>query len=151
MGEFTKSIEAYIEKTTKNADSIFKETVSEVFTRIVDKTPVDVDDTKHRGKTKGNWQIGIDSIPTEVLDSSDPSGSATKSRELSKLKNAEETVYIVHNEPHIHLLEFGLYPKPGGPKTANGYSTQAPKGMVRTTLNEFNTIFKRVVNSKKGV
>lgn len=150
MGKFSKSINAYILKTKKNTKAVFTETAAEIFSRIVDRTPVDVDQTDHKGQTKANWQISTDKPGNQVLNTSDTDGQVTKDRELPKLSNADDVVYIYHNEPHINQLEFGLYPKPGGPKTDKGYSTQAPKGMVRVTLSEFKNIFTKVVNSKKG-
>lgn len=48
--------------------------------------------------------------------------------------------FMISNlEPYIHVLEYGLFPNPpfaGTGKTINGFSTQAPKGFVRLSIND---------------
>ena len=50
---------------------------------------------------------------------------------------AGQVVYIATDKVYAPIIEYGLYPNP--PKhptgrTTNGYSTQAPQGMVRITV-----------------
>ncbi|HII3779098.1 TPA: HK97 gp10 family phage protein, partial [Pasteurella multocida] len=47
-----------------------------------------------------------------------------------------DTIIIATDKPYAPVIEYGLYPKPRGIKTENGFSTQAPQGMVRITVQE---------------
>lgn len=71
------------------------------------------------------------------------SGDARRSWVLSKVSTAH---YRVENQqPYIKVLEYGLYPNPpkgGKGKTVNGFSTQAPRGMVRISIEEVKNEFK---------
>ncbi|MBF8692355.1 hypothetical protein [Pseudomonas fulva] len=81
------------------------------------------------GRFRGNWQFSIDSPATEELDRIDPSGSETIAALLSQVQalTIGQTAYIVNNLPYAIPLEYG-------------HSTQAPAGMVRVTLANFQRI-----------
>jgi hypothetical protein len=149
LGQFANAIQAYVLKTKENSKKVFQDTARDVFGRIVDRTPVDVDDTPHKGQTKANWRVDTKEPDNSILSDKDIDGSKTKSREDSKFDNADDVIFIYNNEGHISALEYGLYPKPGGPKTDNGFSTQAPSGMVRITLAEFKNILDANVLKNK--
>ena len=58
--------------------------------------------------------------------------------------SGDESIYISNNLPYIATLEYGGYPNPpksGSGKTVNGFSKQAPKGMVGVTLANTDAIF----------
>lgn len=60
----------------------------------------------------------------------------------------EESPYsfqVVSDAPHAKVVEFGLYPNPpkkGTGKTVDGFSTQAPKGYARISIQEVINEFK---------
>lgn len=60
----------------------------------------------------------------------------------------EESPYsfqVVSDAPHAKVIEYGLYPNPpkkGTGKTVNGFSTQAPKGYARISIQEVINEFK---------
>ena len=62
---------------------------------------------------------------------------------------------MTNNLPYIQKLEYGGYPNPAktGDKTVNGYSKQAPAGMVRISLeqikNELSEIIEDVIEKQK--
>ena len=60
----------------------------------------------------------------------------------------DESYFITNNLPYITKLEDGGYPnppkKPTG-KTVNGYSRQAPNGMVAVTIAEVDNLFSAAV------
>lgn len=70
---------------------------------------------------------------------------------MSKLEQikGDETIYISNNLPYITMLEYGGYPDPVKKGTynkktgqyevrsANGFSKQAPNGMVGVTVANF--------------
>ena len=84
------------------------------------------------GRFRGNWQIGFDSAPEGETDRIDKSGAETLAAGgamLAQFKAANNSViYFVNNVPYAVRLEFG-------------YSSQAPRGMVRITAQEFQKLF----------
>jgi len=88
------------------------------------------------GRFRGNWQFSIDSPATEELDRIDPSGSETIAALLSQVQalTIGQTAYIVNNLPYAIPLEYG-------------HSTQAPAGMVRVTLANFQRIVDEAIRN----
>lgn len=100
-----------------------------MFLRVVMKSPVDT------GRFKGNWQVAIGTIPAGVLNVEDKSGAATIAKvqaEVLGLK-AGQTIYLVNNLVYALPLEYG-------------HSKQAPNGMVRLTIQEFNAFVERAAS-----
>lgn len=92
------------------------------------------------GRFRGNWQVSIGLKPTDTLDRIDPSGGNAISAESAKLATftAGQAIHITNNLPYGHRLEF------------EGHSKQAPAGMVRVSLAEFQNIFKEAIASVKA-
>ena len=85
------------------------------------------------GRFKGNWQAGINSAPGGVLDGKDKTGGATIGKMIGTIdgKASEgDAVYLVNNLPYAQPLE-------------DGWSTQAPGGMVALSIQKFDG---RVIN-----
>ncbi|TNG94877.1 HK97 gp10 family phage protein [Pasteurellaceae bacterium USgator11] len=120
MGSFTIDIGKFVEKTNKRADLKMRKIALDTTAKLKMKTPVDT------GDLRGSWTPSIDGMPTSY-DGNDAANYAVK---------FGQTLYISTDKSYAPTLEYGLYPQPGGSKTINGYSTQAPKGMVRITVQE---------------
>jgi hypothetical protein len=120
---FTLDIERFIAKAGDKIDSVIRKIALDVFKRVITKSPVDT------GRFRGNWQVAIGSIPDGTLEINDKEGTATISHvEAETLKlRAGEIITLVNNLPYARPLEYG-------------HSKQAPAGMVRTTVEEFNAI-----------
>ncbi|WP_368607492.1 hypothetical protein [Pseudomonas fulva] len=90
------------------------------------------------GRFRGNWQFSIDSPATEELDRIDPSGSETITSLISQVQalTIGQTAYIVNNLPYAVPLEYG-------------HSTQAPAGMVRVTLANFQAIVDQAIRNNQ--
>lgn len=105
-----------------------------MYRRIVYRTPV------ASGRLRSNWNIGVGAADYGV---GAPPGSDPFPRESIKLDSWRpgQTIFITNSLPYARVVEYGLYGKPpgsaNGPKTRGGYSTQAPAGMVRITLQDF--------------
>jgi hypothetical protein len=86
-----------------------------VFSSVIKMTPVDT------GRAKGNWQctIGTPASGENQLADSEGAMIATVPNE------AGSKVYLTNNLPYIQRLEYG-------------HSTQAPSGMVRTSIDRFS-------------
>jgi hypothetical protein len=67
-------------------------------------------------------------------------------RRKTKLRNRFNGKEVVADYPYSQVLDKGEFPNPpkkGTGKTRNGYSTQAPDGMVKPTLKEAEKLFSR--------
>ncbi len=121
----------------------------EIAERIVNRTPVaDIEEVDDPGQAKGNWQGSIGAPSTGTIDNPDESGVNTIAALDAKIKewnpSTGESFFITNNVIYVPVLEYGLYPSRNGgrtPRTVNGYSTQAPYGMVGITVAEFGGVF----------
>ena len=97
---------------------------------VVLKSPVDT------GRFRGNWIVSINSPSMEQTPATDASGSGTINKGMAAIEgyDVETTsrIYIQNNLPYGNRLE-------------NGWSKQAPKGMVSLTLNEMNTKYREIL------
>lgn len=102
---------------------------------IIKGTPADT------GRLRGNWQASINAPITTQLNILDKQGNSSISDTNNVLSNLKlgNTFYLSNNLPYAAVVEFGGYPNPPkNPtgKTINGYSRQAPKGMVRINVKQ---------------
>ncbi|MBA1195212.1 hypothetical protein G7007_20530 [Pseudomonas entomophila] len=90
------------------------------------------------GRFRGNWQFSIDSPATGELDRIDPSGNKAIAELLAQVQalTIGQTAYIVNNLPYAVPLEYG-------------HSTQAPNGMVRVTLANFQRIVDEAIRNNR--
>lgn len=97
---------------------------------IVQKSPVDT------GRFRANWQVSKNVPRTTELNLTKENQGATIARgqrtiETFDLKN-DSMIIIQNNLPYANRLE-------------NGWSKQAPNGMVGLTVNEAAQRYKRIV------
>ena len=153
MGKFAIDMEQFHVETMRDIDVIRRKVTLDVFSRVVKKTPVDT------GETRGNWQTSVGAPILQTIDRDwDPTGEVGDQVMASRVT---DPVFLSNNVPWILKLEFGRYPNPpekgtyiprrhGGPRhevrSAGGFSKQAPRGMVRVTLEEFPYIVKLEAN-----
>lgn len=81
------------------------------------------------GRFRANWQVTFNAPATNELDQIDPSGSATISRGtgmLMQFNSAVGSIWMMNNVPYAQALEYG-------------HSKQAPAGVVRISVAEFQT------------
>lgn len=117
--------------------------------RIIDRTPVaDPEEVDDPGQAKGNWQGTIGSPAVGTINHPDPSGADTIAKIESNIQSWKPSTgmsfFITNNIIYIPVLEYGLYPSRNGGRTRrtiNGFSTQAPAGMVGITVAEFGGMF----------
>lgn len=129
MGGFSRTIEEFQIHTMQRADTLIRKVALDTFEKVRAKTPVDT------GQLRGSWTVSINGQPSSFTGSSEA---------LSSIKFGD-TIFIATDKVYAPMLEYGLYPKPGGRKTVNGFSIQAPKGMVRITVQEMEAWLKNIV------
>lgn len=120
MSDFLSAIDKFIAKANGNVEQVVKQTVVLAAQGVIQRTPVDT------GRARGNWVFGAGVINEEVVDSRrDPTGSAAMGAIAAAVLTVrvEQTpyLYITNSLPYIHRLE-------------DGWSQQAPAGMVKSTL-----------------
>lgn len=128
-------------KIDARADLLIRGLTLEVLSRIVQRTPVDT------GRAAGNWNVSQDEPDFSVEDA--PSRQVPGEADVHAVRAGGET-YIVNGVPYIEALEYGLYPNPpaaGTGKTAGGFSTQAPQGMVRVTVAEIQPLVEQIATA----
>lgn len=120
VGSWTKKAEARLELAVRKI-------ALDVFTRVILRSPVDT------GRFRGNWQVSIGSIPQGTLELNDKTGQATISKVQAETLNlkAGQVIYLINNLPY-------------GPRLENGWSKQAPAGMVDLTVREYRPIVDAV-------
>ena len=123
MGKFSADISKFIDKVERGADLVVRKLAIDVTESVKTKTPVDT------GDLRGSWTVSINGLPATY--NGDVSGNMSV--------KFGDTWFISTNKAYAPIVEYGLYPNPPkNPtgKTVNGYSKQAPQGMVRITVQE---------------
>src|SRR5215207_9240119 len=117
---FSLDISRFAEKAAERAEAIVRKVALDLFSRIVHRTPVDT------GRARANWQLAIGSVPSGTLELDDKAGTATVSRAFAAAQGWRpgERILLVNNLPYIIPLEYG-------------HSSQAPSGMARVSVAEF--------------
>jgi hypothetical protein len=131
---FTAQIAAFVEKAQGNIDLVVRKVALEMFTRVILKSPTDT------GRFRGNWQVAIGSIPSGTLALDDKAGTATIAKvqaEVLKLE-AGQVIYLTNSLPYATRLEYG-------------WSNQAPNGMVRLTIMEWNQVVSGASDVYAGI
>ena len=130
MGNFSLDLQAFAKQAGEHVELVIKKTALDVFSSLVQKSPVDT------GRFRGNWQVGIGSINNNVNSSADvlkqhspPNAENINKAQAALSKYTNQIIYISNSLPYAQRLE-------------DGYSKQAPVGMVRLTLIEFDTFIK---------
>ncbi|MAB96929.1 MAG: hypothetical protein CMK71_02520 [Pseudomonadaceae bacterium] len=89
------------------------------------------------GRFRGNWQVGIGTRPTGTLPDIDPQGNNTIGKAAAVIETYTtdaNTIWAVNNLPYGYRLEY------------EGWSTQAPSGMVRISVAEWQMIVNQAVS-----
>ena len=136
MGQFSLDLSKFAKKAGVSFDLVVKKVVFDIYTRVAMQTAVDT------GRARGGWQIGgtMGSGQTEAKDKT-PTGTPNPGwGELGKIKElitkAQVIGYIYNNVEYIGPLEYG-------------HSQQAPRGMVRVTLTEFQSFINKAAAALK--
>lgn len=136
MADFFDVVSEWIEETEVKVDDILQTIIIQIGTMVVRLSPVDT------GRFRGNWHLSIDSESGVSNTGFDPEGQSTINLIASTANSftAGQVAYIQNNVLYGNDLEYGLYNGPTAKVTSDGFSTQAPAGMVRVTESQFLNI-----------
>lgn len=126
-GSFSASIADFVGEAMAHNKDVCRKKFIELGTNIMEATPVDT------GATRNNW---LPSTGAPASGTGQTVGGEIESVAAGWQPDKEDA-YLANNSIVAVVLEYGLYPNPpkhGTGKTVNGFSTQAPAGMVRTTI-----------------
>lgn len=127
MGAFSDDLAKFEAKTSEKLDLAVRKIALELFSRVILKTPVDT------GRARANWQVSIGALPNGTLQLEDKTGQATISAATARTAGVEagDVIYLSNNLPYAERLE-------------DGYSLQAPAGMVALSVQEFQAIANEI-------
>ena len=141
MAHWTLDLNKYTKSKEVEIKEVRKDYAFALYSSIVKKTPVDT------GRARGNWQVTVGAPASDEVETT---RKTPKGREIIPEPNGDESIFITNNLPYITKLEYGGYTTKGETeKTINGYSKQAPEGMVGVTLANNENIFNAVVRRIK--
>ncbi len=123
---FMQDVSSFRRKASARMDLVRAKISLDLLSRIVLRTPVDL------GRARGNWQTTIGAPAQGTVEAFDPSGQATISNAAAVLENVagDQVVWMTNNLPYIKRLE-------------EGWSGQAPAGMVAVTIAEYPLVVQR--------
>lgn len=147
--EFMRSFDASAKVAKQDYHQALRGVALQMFGSIVLRTPVDT------GRARGNWQIEFNKTPTGEVGTAESwtqKGSEgvqapTESRTSIAVTNEAQnrigygdkefnSIVMANNLPYINRLE-------------TGWSDQAPAGMVRITLTEFEAALRKAASEVK--
>lgn len=160
---FSLDLSKFAEKAKMSADQVVRHVTLEIAENVVFRTPVGnpsvwlslnpYTDMKTGkvvtsrkpppgyvgGRARANWQFAEGEIPAGEVDEVDPRGNSTVARLAGQIaqSRAGGVTYIANNLPYILPLEYG-------------HSQQAPAGMVRVALTEYQQYIRNAVAQLGG-
>lgn len=135
MGAFSNQIAEFNIDFSNLSDRVFRITVIKFFGQIVKASPVDT------GRFRANWFLTTSAPSVRVKPNSKKTEDEVNQRIIRAVNGSvgQRLFYLTNNLPYAEVIEFGGYGD--GPKTINGFSRQAAKGVVRVTAKNFSRIF----------
>lgn len=134
MTSFAVQLGQFADRTKARSDALVRTVTEDIARALDERSPVgDPKLWKHPapkdyqpGRFRGNWQLGVNVVPSGETGRIDPGGEATLSTIIANIpENAAGTVlYLANNVPYARMIE-------------DGWSSQAPTGLVGLTAIEF--------------
>lgn len=114
----------FAQKSNQKMETVIKSSIIRVGTSIVVKTPV------RDGRLKNNWLGAYGTVDTSVTQAVDPSGAQAIGRLTAKAAGVTvgEAFYFTNSLPYASRIEY------------DGWSQQAPAGMVRVSIASWENI-----------
>jgi hypothetical protein len=124
---FAADLEKWAKKTGQKTDRAIVSACYQISEAIVMGTPVDT------GRARGNWIPTVNNPSSAQLTVDDKTGTMALSKIGAVTMTAPGKVfYLVNNLPYIQRLEYG-------------WSKQAPVGMVRINVQNFQAAIRKAV------
>lgn len=134
---FSDDILKFNRKVEFKTSNAFKATALQLFSNVILRTPVGNPDIWKGqapkgytgGRLRANWQADINLAPSGEINDTDESGRKAIASAKTATKSAKlgDRIYLINNLPYAQAIE-------------DGHSSQAPSGMVKLTVAEFQRI-----------
>jgi hypothetical protein len=144
MGTFALDLQRFAEKTKEKADLAVGNIVARVSAELDRRSPVgDATYWKNPppkgytgGRFRGNWQLGVGTIPAGETGRIDKTGAATQGAIIAEIPTqaAGRVYWLANNVPYAEAIE-------------RGHSRQAPSGLVGLTAIMFQQIVDDAVEA----
>lgn len=125
-GRFESQLRGFGIKALDKVDKVRRASVLELFKLVIYATPVDT------GRLRGNWQTTINTPAGSTREVMDPSGGASLAEVMANMGGLLDVVWFTNNLPYVERIEY------------DGWSRQAPEGMVRKHVAQW----QRIVSAK---
>lgn len=132
MSNLGEQLRQIAERNKVKLETVVRETVLEMGSQMVLMSPMDT------GRFRSNWMYGAGGINTATTTEADPGGGASVQRITAGVLGWKpgEVMTITNSLPYARRLE-------------NGWSGQAPAGMVRVTIANFEAALSRALGEVK--
>lgn len=143
---FAEDLKKICDRAGDKAELVVRRAALELYGQMIERSPVGNPDLWKSpatsgyvgGRFKNNWQVGIGSIDTRTNRGVDDSGSGaiTSGNAALKAWTPGKTIFLSNSMPYAYRLE-------------TGWSKQAPSGIVRLTVQNFEVAIKKAAYSIK--
>lgn len=125
-GRFETQLRGFGITALDKVDKVRRASVLELFKLVIYATPVDT------GRLRGNWQTTINTPAGSTREVLDSSGGAALAEVMANMGGLLDVVWFTNNLPYVERIEY------------DGWSRQAPEGMVRKHIAQW----QRIVSAK---
>lgn len=125
--QFLADLRSSITEAKGGAEDVIKLASINLFTKIVNKTPVDT------GHLSYNWNMDLNNPDLSVKSGVDPQKGKTISeggKHIESFKLGIKQIWITNNVEYAYDIEYGKS------------RVKAPQGMVRVSLQEWDMVYK---------
>ena len=150
-------IRAYAKQNKIDVDAVATSALLFASKGIINKTPVD------EGSLRSNWYATTTKASRKTTKSKNRQPMPSAMRNIQKAVEGRGVYFLTNNLPYARAIEYGLYKKNPvrgskvrGSKparyeirTKNGYSDQAPQGVVRITILQLKRDYLKIIKSGK--
>jgi len=140
---FTSDIRSASKILNESMEDTSRNVIQALFKGVIQSTPADT------GRLRGNWGVGVNNSNTGNRNRTGASGAIGEVK--SKVTGRPAKYWLVNNLPYAVVAEYGKWGTGSGATektTRDGYSVQAPKGMVRVNVVRIMRNIKNLI--RKG-
>lgn len=140
--EYNKAVKNHNDALRQDPDNLTKNGRLKRGLKVHDSMDIKKPHGYTGGRFRGNWQIGLDTLPTTETGRIDKQGNATLAAGQGVLEQFKvgttQVIYFANNVPYAVPLEYG-------------HSKQAPNGMVRIAVMNFHDSFNAALQEAPKV
>lgn len=125
---FAEDLKKICDRAGDKAELVVRRAALDIGGQLVDRSPVDT------GRFKNNWQTGIGGMDKSISAAADLGGAGALARLAAQVATWKpgQSIFISNSLPYAYRLE-------------TGWSKQAPTGIVRLTVQNFEQAVAKAV------